>query len=226
MKQILMFLLVLILASACQAQTIPAAPTESLPVFRVALPVELAWMGDAFNACAQQIHTGILLVNAEQPSDVQIIWGAPPENKYAAQIGSEKFVIVVHPQNPLTSIEYSSCQAIFSGETRQWNADLLQAKPPAGEGIEVWSLASQDLLNQPLKPDAMSLADPAALRAAVASRPNAIGILPSAWVNSSVKALTLVDFPAEMTRPILAVMSAEPQAELRDWLVCLSTEVP
>ncbi len=229
MKQILMVLLCLILVTACQAQAITPAPMVILPVYRVELPVELAWMGEPFNACAQQVHTGILLVNTGQPSDVQIIWGSPPENSFAAQVGSETFTIVVHPQNPLTSIDYSQFQAIFSGESSHWDADLLMARPPAGESIEVICLASQssmDLFSQSLKPNALSLSDPAALRSAVASRPNAIGFLPSAWVDSSVKILTLVDFPTEITRPILAITSTEPQAELRDWLVCLSAQVP
>lgn len=229
MKQILIVLFLLTFVSACQAQSITPAPTEALPVYRVELPVELAWMGEPFNACAQQVHVGILLVNAGQPSDVQVIWGAPSEKSYAAQIGSETLAVVVHPQNPLASIDYVQFQAIFSGKTSHWDADLLQARPPAGESIEVISLASpssMNLFSQSLKPDALSLSDQAALRSAVASKPNAIGILPSAWVDSSVKTLTLVDFPAGMTMPILAVTEEEPKAELRDWLVCLSAEVP
>lgn len=225
MRKWFLFLPVIMLLTACQAKTGTPLPQEMPVPIRVELAPEINWLNERLNACAQQTGQGVLMVPPGQSPDVQLIWGTPPDGSTAVSIQVESWAVIVPPASPLTDMDYARFQAIFSGRQTQW-----QAEPPTSEAIDLWIYSSPganallaNLLNAPLRSDASLSSDPAALMACVASSPGAVGILPSAWLDSSVKSLTLVNFPPEMVQqPVLAITASEPQGNLRDWLACLS----
>ncbi len=225
MQKWILALPLILLLTACQAQTGTPQPQEMPAPVRVELAPEISWLNERVNACAQQTGQGILLLPPGQSPDVQLIWGPPPAGSTAISIQAESWAVIVPPTSPLTEIDYARFQAIFSGRQKQWLADT-----PDSEAIDLWAYSSPgadallvSLLNSPLRPDASLSSDPAALITAVAANPGAVGILPSAWLDSSVKSLALVNFPPHIVQqPVLAVTATEPQEGLRNWLACLS----
>lgn len=218
--------------AACTAQ--PTAPASvdvtPLPAFGVALPAELNWLGAELNACAQQTRSGVYLLPPGADADVQITWGTPPEEGYAAQLGTASIAVIVHPAQPLDEIGYGQFQAIFTGQVQTWGGDVLPDGGPAGEAVQVWLPSAgwyEGLFGQAPRGDAWLSVDPVELVAQVAADPRAIGLIPAAWLNDQVKPLSLTDFPAQqVSRPLVAVTATEPQGALRDWIACLAEKTP
>lgn len=227
MKRFLTLLFLLTLLSACQAQPPASTPAPTLPVLQVDLPVELVWMSEPLNACAQQTGTGVVLTSASLPADVRFHWGAPASESATATVtllGEDALVVVANPAQLLTELTYGQFQAIFSGDLLQW-----EQAPLAGQNIAVWGLsppqaaaAIQNLLQKSLRPDASLASTPESLRSAVAADPLSIGLLPARWVDSSVKVLTLNEVAPDLQKqPILVISTAEPDGNLAALLVCL-----
>ena len=65
-----------------------------------------------------------------------------------------------------------------------------------------------------------------AMLEAVANDPQAIGFLPTRWLNQSVKPIEILDFQNnDLLLPILAVTKSEPTGLTRDWLLCLQEQI-
>jgi hypothetical protein len=60
------------------------------------------------------------------------------------------------------------------------------------------------------------------MRAAVAADPGAIGFIPSRWLDSTVRSLTITNLdPATLSFPVLALTPTAPTGAQRTWLACL-----
>jgi len=82
------------------------------------------------------------------------------------------------------------------------------------------------LLNLPSSPagNEWLAMDAEVMRRAVARDSQAIGYLPSRWVDSQVKVIT-VDGIKTMAIPVLALTQMEPQGEVKSLLECLAGAV-
>jgi hypothetical protein len=231
-----LFLLVLLLA-ACQ----PATPTPApMPVlWQVNYTPTLRWMGPLFNTCIQQ-HPGNGLLVFERPAvslnpeeaDFGLRWGAPANlTVSAAVIGWDELVFITHPDNPVKTLSRDDLKAIFSGAVRTWDAfDAGSANIElwfAQDGSDVQQVFQSVLgADEGRRPYSFIAPDQLSMRQAVAASPVAIGYLPRRWLDASVQAVEVSTIdPEALRQPILALYSREPQAEKKEWLLCVQKSI-
>jgi phosphate transport system substrate-binding protein len=148
---------------------------------------------------------------------------------------------VVNPANPVTQLSQADLLAIFTGTVSSW-ADLAKGDCPGCaasslKAVQPYVYAEGDDLAQvfnglfpsitPKLPNGGILApNPGAVLQAVAADPQAIGYLPIAWVDSTVKTVKISDLPAGALRfPLVLSAAAEPQGARLSWLRCVQNAV-
>ncbi len=232
----LFVLLVLLAGCAAPAST----PQPTLQVWRVQRTPSLGWMDDAINSCIrEQPQAGIFLeeiassIIDPQQADVTLTWGTEPEgNLPVYQLGSDQAAVIVHPDNPLKSINAEQLESVISGNWTTWN----QVEVNLSGEVAWWVLTPEDearlLLENALgldmqaNPFAWLAPDPAAVLQSVAGDPFAIGVVPSRWVDASVKAIALDGISQDaLTLPILAVTRQQPDSSLTAFLGCLQKDI-
>ena len=228
--------------SACQPEIQTAPPVPSVSIWQVQVTPATAWLAPFFQTCAAD-QPGVNLVVSEHPvqaldvqaADFAFQWGeradAPP---FAAVIGQDQLAVVVNPANPIASLTVSEMQALFSGKEDSWS-QLVQQKCPTcgsfGGSTRVYIYASGGEMQLAADwiaagPDDILAPDPAAVVAAVAGERYAIGFIPARWLDSTVKRVAIVDAEAGLlSRPVLAMASAEPQGARRAWLLCVQEQM-
>jgi len=236
----LLFFLFFITANL--AACLPATP-QPLPtpqIWQAQFTPALSWIGPALNLCTRQ-QPGIALSVDERPAqalnpaqaDFTLRWGAPePLNNYAAEIATDELVVIVHPDNPIESLDLSEIKAIFTGKNQNWsafikgNSDKIQVWTEAG-GSDVQRVFQSVLLQQPLTyPFAHLAPDPLAMRQSVGADPTAIGYLPRRWLDSTVRAVQIKGINAsELRQPVLVMGESEPQGAQKDWLLCVQYSI-
>jgi len=237
-SSVIKLFLVITFLSACMPATPQPQPT--LQLWQAQFTPSLRWIGPALNLCTRQ-HPGIALSIDERPAqalnpaqaDFTLRWGAPETLKgYTIEIATEELVVIIHPDNPLDSLDLSEIRAIFTGKTQSWSAFI---KGNSGR-IQVWTEADgsdvqqvfQSILpQQPLtNPFAHLAPDPMAMRQSVGSDLTAIGYLPRRWLDSTVRAIQIKGISAAILRqPILVMWESGPQGAQKDWLLCLQESI-
>ncbi len=231
----------LILLAGCRATEapLPAAPM----LWQVQTTASLRWMGAAFNRCALDQEKFALIVNElptgaidNQNADFVFMWGQPDVVPgFAAIIGWDELVVVVHPANPIESLRLRDLIGIYTGSLRRWeqvlpqgvifDAPLQKYTYPEGEDVSVL-FEAEVMYQRKLDSYALLAPDAAAVLQAVSEEPGGIGYLPRRWVDGSVKAITLEGVEEQqLRRPIVALASQEPQGEKRDWLFCVQRQI-
>ncbi len=227
-----------------------AVPASSAEVTNVEYTASLDWMVPVMTSCANltpgtSIVTHLVSGSQDQPSADAILlhWGEPSDlTQYSAQLTENHLVMVVNRENPLKSLTPGLVQQISEAKLTSWNA-VLQQCPDCFETQTLTDLGSQapalnfylageeiqDLFDQrvmtgvPVAAASASLIPSAlSMREAVSGNAAAIGFLPSGAVDDSVKPITLTGVEdSQLTLPILAISTSEPQGSARNWLVCL-----
>ncbi len=176
---------------------------------------------------AECTPTGSALAYLDTPDQAAAVltWGGLlPDGWSAFLLGTETLVVIVYPRNPARSISSEGLRLVYTGEIRDWDF-LGQAPgpvttwgfPAADEAVPIASAAGLTISNTNLLAPA-----PAEMRAAVAADPASIGLLPSRFLDSSVRQLTIDGLDSDaMQAPLLALTPDEPQGPLRAWLFCL-----
>ncbi len=224
----------LLTLSACVAPTSTPAPTSEPVWLKVQYPASLGSLSADFNACVPEgvglvVQEGSGLAFADTEADLLLGWAAPESILgYAAQLGSEEMVVVVHPDNPIGSLDGEDLRLIYSGQLTDWDflgqaplALQAWALPPASEA---WALFVEGVFDATttLGRGIGVAPSPRTLREAVAADPGAIGVLPRRWVDSSVRIVPISDLPeGALAHPILAFSASEPLGPARAWLACL-----
>lgn len=231
----IVFFISILLAACAAPVTLPPPPTPQ--VLEIGLtPATRTW-APAIRACANTIPELRLLVeeypasNLEVDNGISIRLGIPNLQTpyFAAQIGKEQILIVVHPDNPLLELTSDALRQIFTGQVTTW--DKFVASYP--EPIQVWSYPTHDELHQifttalwhtnPPSILAYLAPDPAAMLEAISDNPGAVGYLPSSWLESS--SLSLVSIEAQLQealrQPVLLLSAQEPQGLARNLISCL-----
>jgi hypothetical protein len=238
MDLLCIFFFLLLTLTGCMPATPPPLPTPQ--VWQAQYTPSLSWIGPALNLCTRQ-QPGIALTVAEKPAqaldptqaDFTLRWGAPePLDTFAAEIGSDELVVIVHPGNLIKSLELSEIQAIFTGKSQKWsdfmkgNSDRIQVWTEA-EGSDVQQVFQTVLLQQPLTyPFAHLAPDPPAMRQAVGTDPTTIGYLPRRWLDATVRPVQITGISAsELRQPVLVLREKEPQGPQKDWLLCLQDAI-
>lgn len=223
-----------LLASGCGSPFTPIpAPTPQVITLR--FTTTLSSLQPLFTGCANaQENTALIVVESPASSidweqeGLAIRWGTDfTVQGFAAVLGYEELVIIVHPQNPLQQISQADLQGMYSGALNGW--------PTGGPGgaVEPWSYPVgediQEITGQVLQKDPLTVAKtafiaphPRAMLEAVSGNPQAIGFLPRRWLNNQVKEIPLSGIDqAGLRYPILAITREEPVGLARDWLLCV-----
>jgi len=214
---------------------IPATPISSIPTpqtINVVLSPSLGWLGNTFSQCAR-LEPNFSVIIEEKTSDQMFPltgpsfrWGDPGTlSESIFPMGTDRLTVIVNPTNTFTSIDQADIQSIFSGATSHW-PDSNQTE------IKVWEYLPGEDIQQLFEGSVLkggeitSLAfiagDPQQIRSAVATDPGAIGFIPTHWLDSTVRSVTISNLDsASLTFPVLALTPSEPSGVLRVWLACL-----
>lgn len=152
-------------------------------------------------------------------------------------VAVDGLVLVVHPDNPLTSLGRGEVQAIFNGRITNWaelgGPDLPITLVIREHGSGARTLFTQRIMaEQRVQINALLVTGDTAVQELVAADPGAIGYTMMGAVQG-VKALALDGIPAlpniasaqayPLSVPLYFVAAAEPQGTLRAWLSWLQS---
>lgn len=227
-----------LLVTACQSPSpSDAPPVADQPVlWKVQMTPALRWAEPAINQCAlAQPGAALILDERSAPfldmaqTDVVLRWGAPdaPGN-YAAVVGWDDLVLIVHPTNPLSGVKLADVNALYTGRAENWKDLKLENAPDAA--MHAWGYGRgedlQDAFDRVLLGGKVSryqiAADVVAMLQSVSGDAGAIGFIPRRWATTVVRVLPVDDVDGEMLRfPLLAMAEKAPQGGLSAWLLCL-----
>lgn len=148
------------------------------------------------------------------------------------KLGEDRLAVIVHPDNPLEEIEISQLAAVYSGAILDWSG----LQEGTSGAIQPWVYPSgddaQSLFDNNVLPfdeligTARIAPDPQTMLEAVGDDPLAIGMIPSRWLDPSVRAIKITgDSEQDWTLPILAVTADDPAGSVRDWLLCVQDKI-
>lgn len=211
--------------------TQPASAAVQPQVIHVQSSASLQWITPKLDQCAQS--SSISLTFSENPKfenpgadSVYLQWGSQvPPNNFAAQVATDQLAVIVNPKNPSSSFTVSEIQSMFSGSQRTW-AD--------GTSINLFVFSLDDPLSNffssmimksaPISSFAKVIYDSPTMIASVADDPLAIGYLMGNSVDSSVKIISISNLTsADLSQPILAITSIQPEGAIKSFLSCLQS---
>jgi len=226
-QRILLFGLIFLIG-ACGSSNTEFSDSE---IFMIAISPSAAPITAAVELCSNQTlaENGQYRIEQVFPSQfssqahklVIQIGQAPSDFAFSAQIASERFFLITHLSRSLQSINMNDVEKIFSGGYLNW-ADLENSEAIIDLWIPTQSDESRQFLEnhilngQALNSNAKLSIAPDHMRANVSENEDAIGILPGAWINSSVNSLALSE-----AMPLLASSTAEAQGAIREIIACL-----
>lgn len=238
-KKLLWLCVGILLLSACKPGAPTPLPSPTQNIYTIQLTPGLNWLRPLFSACADQLSLGLYVEETPfrqidlQSADIGFQWGGElPPQAVGFEISSDPLVVVVSPENPVTSLQLGQLQDIYSGKIKEWVE--LDPEFPAAE-IHFWVNSTQDeaagvFVNSMLNGkssdiEAYEAPHPAEMRAAIAADAASIGYLPSRWVDSSVRAISISDQLEAPRFPVVALSSAQPEGDLQEWLLCVQEQV-
>ena len=215
---------------AVQPTSVSNLPTPQ--TVNVVLSPSLGWLGNTFSQCTR-LQSDFAVIIDEKSVDQMLPltvpsfrWGDPGSLPgFIYPLGYDSLSVIVNPANTFTSIDQANIQSLFSGATSYW-PDPNQTEVTVWEylpGEDIQQLFEDSVLNGgQITSMAFIAADPQQMRSAVAANPGAIGFIPSRWLDSTVRALSITNIdPAALSFPVLALTPTEPSGALRTWLACL-----
>jgi len=159
-------------------------------------------------------------------ADLSLRLGTPNGlNTPAYQVGTETILVVVGRSAGLGPLTLQQAADLFSGRVTDW-AQLQPGKAgtvqpwvfPAGEDVEQLFEAAV-LGGAPVSSQARLANTPDEMSAALASDPNAIGLLPGHWKTGNLTTLLTA-----ASVPVLALTPAQPKAGVNALIACLQTK--
>jgi len=212
---------------------LPLPPTEWI---RLQISPTLANQTELFSTCtppgfglAVQQAGGVSFTAGQ--TDLILQWGAPePVSGFASILGTDSLTVVVHPDNPATSLSLDALLTTYAGKLPAWDWDYLGQNPaPLTAYAYSPTLDIQRIFNSawPTAPSSLNrevvlVPGPAEMRTTIATDRSALGFLPSTWVDSSVKPIRIDSTPPSWQKqPILAISALEPQDASRAFLLCV-----
>jgi hypothetical protein len=201
--------------------TVTPAPTTA--VLTVHLAGELALLRPHLAACTGEIPgSGLLVFEADIPAlpagadEVTLWFGEPPVGaREAALLGFDEVLVVASAGSRLETLSEAEVRALFGSG----------GPPQSGAALEIWlpqpGLAARGVLDAFLEgsaypPQAFLAPAASAMAEAVAGNPDAVGVIPAAWLTDELQSLyTLGELP------VLALTAGVPKGILRDLIGCM-----
>jgi hypothetical protein len=216
--------------------TLPPAPAETIVQHTPAL----RYIENQIQACSLANSPLPVIVNEypinrmnAQSADITLVYEKPVDpNLLAYQIGEDQLVVIVNPQNQISSIPLITLLGIFQGFITQWDAiDASNTQGITGL-IEIWGYEESDELQKIIENrlndgkalnNQTTIADyPAAVKDMVAKNPAGIGVITRAYLTEEVKAVVIDGLPEQdLTLPIVAQTRGQPGNLQTILLTCL-----
>jgi len=171
-------------------------------------------------------------------ADLLVTSGEPPAGWFATPLGRMGLAVVVHPDNPVRDLSLDELRDLFTGLSDSWEdvggrqLAVQPVLPLPGEPIGV-TFALQVLGDANPWPGALLAPTAAAMTQLVAEDHAAIGILPSAALSETLRAVriegilpgqsTIASGTYPLTLSLLATAPSEPVSPLRDFLVWIQS---
>lgn len=172
-------------------------------------------------------------------ADLALVSGPAPASAglVASPVAVDALAVIVHPERSLDNLTGQQVQEILRGLLRTWEEleagagpiQVLAREPGAGPRA---AMTGAFLGARPLTPTALILPDDQQIRARVAADRQAMATLPAAWLDDSVRAVTIdgrgpdwvmrqwPGYPAELPIYLLAPESVSADAAtLREYLL-------
>lgn len=219
------------LLTACDAPPARILPPTPNPITLSILP-SLEPAVPALIQCSESLPDTVLFVErvpasavVNSSADLTLWLGDPPANTgFAAPLVRDELVVVVNPVNPLEDLEIGDLRAIFSGREENW-AGLIDVDSRVSvwvypEGNELQEIFAGTVLEGSRLTSLANLAPGVeAMLEAIAADPAAIGFLPEAWLNDTVRPVQVTGVSLQV--PIILLAEKEPQGNERALASCL-----
>ena len=157
-------------------------------------------------------------------ADLTLWFGEPPHGipDYAASLGMDEIIIIAGSEVALRNINADQLQVLFT------EPDPAYQVWTYSEGNELRAIFDNAVLGDASLSSYTLLApNPAAMIEAIAADPMAIGYVPNSWLSGNVQIISIErDLQAAFEHPVLALANAEPEENLRSYLVCLQNAAP
>jgi hypothetical protein len=184
-----------------------------------------AWLPDVTDCATQapvvpELRSADFLNPAEDALAIRI--GVPvPLLLPAYQIASEDVVVVIHPQNPISSLTEDQVRGLFSGAISNWDqvggSDRI---------VQVWIFAAGEDVQQvfesavmqgaPVVSSARLATGPDDLATSIGSDPGAIGLLTRHWAAANVRTVYTA-----ATVPVIVLTTSGADPKVQAILNCL-----
>lgn len=228
----ILILLTLIVTACSQPLEYAQPPTPQ--TIRIALLTGLSPLADLIQFCISErpkdyfvVHETPLLPLNNQTDLILWLGEKPASFSFAAPIGWESISVVINQKNPLNHLRSADLRALFSGNVTNWKQLEGEERP-----VSVWVYPEEDEIqhqfatfleaSRPFTSLAFLATNPAIVIEAVSSDPGAIGFIPTAWIDASVKSVRLeVESPS---LPVLVLSTTEPKGAARDFIACLQSQ--
>ena len=236
-------LVLLLAACGSPAVSTPAATPEAI---YITYPDALQLWMDRLAQCASNNPRVAVYISqpnqfdSDQSNAITLSFGQPDDdysNLHLSQVGWDQLVVVVNKANPLSELSTLQLKSLFSGQTAAW-------KEGAKSRVQVWVLPQGDparkifdqvvMQDDTVTTEALLAPDISAMLEAISEHTDAIGYLPSSWLDNSDSAFTdnvkILPLDASMVNnlriPVIAITQSEPAGLQRELLVCLSATTP
>ena len=215
-KDYILFLIGLILLSACGAQTSQATPQLVRAYVTSAASSTLT---DLYNCSTPS--TAILLSDP-QTADITIRLG-PPGNlsSPAFQVGTDNVAVIVQSQNNIDNLTADQVHSIFLGQVTDWKdvggSDMPIQVWTYGQGEDIQQIFEQNVMNnQPVTSLARLAVSAQNMSDSIANNAGSIGFLPRSLETANVR-----DVYKVTSEPLLAITKSQPQGVVNDLIACL-----
>ncbi len=177
------------------------------------------WLQPVYQCAAPAVAVDL---TDPQSADLTIRLGQPDALRTPAfQIGSDEIVVIVNPQNNISSLNPGQVRDLFSGRVASWK-DLGGADLP----VDIWSFNPDDdiqiqfndisMLGQSISSRSHLAVSLQNMASSVANTPGSIGLLTKRAMVGNVQ-----EAAGGVSIPVLAIPGAEPQGAVRDLIACL-----
>jgi len=239
--------LILLLGAACGTTVATPQPQRlTLAASSSALPLAEA-LTAGYHAAFPQISVDLLPRANEAAAtqavltgqaDAALVSGPAPaqDGLQASHVANDALALIVHPSRALADLPSPQVPEILRGLVRNWEelgagqGEIQVVTREEGAGPR--QVAVDAFLGaRPMTPTALVLPDDQQVRARVAADPQAMALLPAAWLNEEVRALSIdgrgpdwvargwPDYPAELPIHFLSPTTPAPEvAALFDFM--------
>jgi hypothetical protein len=205
--------------------TLPSAPAETIIQHTPAL----RYLETEIQNCSLKNTPLPVLVNEysidrmnAQSADISLMYNHPIDpNLPAFQVGQDELVVIVNPQNQISSLSLLALNGILQNFFTRWeDVNPSQDKEIPGD-IEVLVYPRKDEIQKTIETRlngnksvgirTSTLDEPGAVRDAVSKKPGAIGIIPKAYLTEGVKMVGISDISTnDLVITIIAQTRGQP----------------